>query len=112
VQIGLERNRKMPDVPFIMDFVQSEDDKRMLVGWTIMGRPYLAPPGIPEDRKAALRQAFNATMQDSAFLEDAAKARLDISSISGEQIDRFLADVYTTPKPLVERAAKILAQSQ
>jgi len=115
VQIGLERNAKLPDVPFIMDFVKNEDDKRvlrLLVGWTIMGRPYLAPPGIPEDRKAVLRQAFNATMKDPAFLEEAAKQRLDISSIPGEQIDRFLVDVYTTPKPLVERAGKILAQSQ
>ena len=115
VQIGLERNAKLPDVPFIMDYLKNEDDKRvlrLLVGWTIMGRPYLAPPGIPDDRKAALRRAFNATMQDPAFLEDAAKARLDISSISGEQIDRFLAEVYTTPKPLVERAGKILAQGQ
>ena len=85
---------------------------RLLVGWTIMGRPYLAPPGIPDDRKAALRQGFNETMKDPAFLADAAKARLDISSIPGEQIDKFLADAYTTPKPLVERAGKILAQSQ
>jgi tripartite-type tricarboxylate transporter receptor subunit TctC len=98
-----------------MDFIKNEDDKRvlrLLVGWTIMGRPFLAPPGIPEDRKAALRQAFNATMKDPAFLEEAAKQRLDISSIPGEQIDRFLADVYATPKPLVERAGKILTQSQ
>jgi tripartite-type tricarboxylate transporter receptor subunit TctC len=115
VQIGLERNAKLADVPFIMDYVKNDDDKRvlrLLVGWTIMGRPYLAPPGIPDDRKAALRQAFNETMLDPAFLADAAKVRLDISSIPGEQIDRFLADAYSTPKPLVVRAAKILAQSQ
>jgi tripartite-type tricarboxylate transporter receptor subunit TctC len=115
VQIGFERTARMGDAPFVLDYAKSEDDKRVLrliFGWTIMGRPFLAPPGIPEDRKLALRQAFNATMKDAAFLEDAAKARLDISSISGEQIDRFLADVYTTPKPLVERAGKILAQSQ
>jgi tripartite-type tricarboxylate transporter receptor subunit TctC len=115
VQIGLERNTKLADVPFIMDYVNGDDDRRvlrLLVGWTIMGRPYLAPPGIPDDRKAALRQAFNETMKDPAFLADAAKARLDISSIPGEQIDKFLADAYTTPKPLVERAGKILAQSQ
>jgi tripartite-type tricarboxylate transporter receptor subunit TctC len=115
VQIGLERNAKLADVPFIMDYVKGDDDRRvlrLLVGWTIMGRPYLAPPGIPDDRKAALRQAFNNTMKDPAFLADAAKARLDISSIPGEQIDKFLADAYTTPKPLVERAGKILAQSQ
>ena len=59
VQIGLERTARMGDVPFVLDYAKSEDDKRVLrliFGWTIMGRPFLAPPGIPEDRKAALRQ--------------------------------------------------------
>jgi tripartite-type tricarboxylate transporter receptor subunit TctC len=85
---------------------------RLIVGWTIMGRPYLAPPGIPEERKVALRSAFDATMKDPAFLADAAKLRLDISPITGAAIERFLHDVYGTPRPLVQRAAKILAQSQ
>ena len=115
VQIGLEPNPKLPGVPFALDFAKSEDDKRVLrlvVGWTIMGRPFLAPPGIPEDRKAALRKAFDETMKDPAFLEEAARQRLDIAAISGEQIDRFLQDVYATPKPLVERAGKILSPPQ
>jgi tripartite-type tricarboxylate transporter receptor subunit TctC len=115
MQIGLERNAKMGDVPFVMDFAKNEDDKRVLrliVGWTIMGRPYLAPPGIPEERKVALRRAFDATMKDAAFLEEAARQRLDIAPITGEAIETFLRDAYATPRPLVERAAKILAQSQ
>jgi tripartite-type tricarboxylate transporter receptor subunit TctC len=115
MQIGLEPNKELAGVPFVMDLAKSDDDKRvlrLLVGWTIMGRPYLAPPGIPEDRKAALRRAFDATMRDPAYLADAAKMRLDISPIAGAEIDRFLVDAYATPKPLVERAAKILAQSQ
>jgi tripartite-type tricarboxylate transporter receptor subunit TctC len=114
MQIGLERNAKFADVPFAMDFAKNDDDKsvlRLLVGWTIMGRPFLAPPGIPEDRKQALRRAFDATMRDPAFLEDAARMRLDITSITGEAIESFLRDAYATPKPLVERAGKILAQS-
>jgi len=78
----------------------------------MMGRPFLAPPGIPEDRRVALIKAFDATMRDPAFLEDAAKQRLEIAPTSGAQIDRFLAEVYDTPKPLIERAAKILAQGQ
>src|SRR3954451_18270811 len=115
VQIGLERNAKLPDVPFIMDFIKNEDDRRvlrLLVGWTIMGRPYLAPPGIPEDRKLALRRAFDATMRDPAFLDEAAKLRLDMAPCPGEAIQQFLHDAYSTPKPLAERAGKILSQSQ
>jgi tripartite-type tricarboxylate transporter receptor subunit TctC len=115
MQIGLERSDKMRGVPFVMDFAKSDDDRRVLrlvVGWTIMGRPYLAPPGIAEERKVALRTAFDATMKDPAFLADAAKLRLDISPITGAAVERFLHDVYGTPRPLVQRAAKILAQSQ
>ncbi|MCC6890640.1 MAG: hypothetical protein IT536_19120 [Hyphomicrobiales bacterium] len=115
MQIGLERNSQLAGVPFVMDFAKSDDDRRvlrLLVGWTIMGRPYLAPPGIPEDRKQALRRAFDLTMQDPAFLADAARVRLDISPISGAAIERFLEEAYATPRPLVERAAKILAQGQ
>jgi tripartite-type tricarboxylate transporter receptor subunit TctC len=115
MQIGLEPNPRLSDVPFVMDFAKSEDDKRVLrlvVGWTIMGRPFLAPPGIPDDRKAALRRAFDLTMRDPALLEEAARQRLDIAAIGGEQIDKFLQDVYTAPKPLIERAGKILASSQ
>src|SRR5829696_4306818 len=115
VQIGFERTPRMGDAPFVLDYAKSEDDKRVLrliFGWTIMGRPFLAPPGIPEDRKAALVQAFDDTMKDPAFLEDAAKSRLEISPVSGAQIDKFLAGVYSTPKPLIDRAAKILSPSQ
>jgi tripartite-type tricarboxylate transporter receptor subunit TctC len=115
MQIGLERNDKLAGVPFVMDLAKSDDDRRvlrLLVGWTIMGRPFLAPPGIPEDRKLALRRAFDMTMKDEGFLADAAKVRLDISAIRGAAIEQFLADVYSTPRPLVERAGKILAQGQ
>lgn len=115
VQIGLDRTARMGDAPFIMDFAKSDDDKRVLrliFGWTLMGRPFLAPPGIPEDRKAALIEAFDATMKDPAFLEDASKQRLEIVPSSSAQIDGFLADVYSTPRPLVQRAARILGSSR
>jgi tripartite-type tricarboxylate transporter receptor subunit TctC len=115
LQIGLQRSERMPGVPFVMDLAKNDDDRRMLrliVGWTIMGRPFMAPPGIPEERKLALRRAFDLTMIDPAFLADAAKLRLEISPIRGATIEQYLHDVYATPRPLVERAARILKQGQ
>lgn len=115
VQIGLERTVRMGDAPFVMDYAKSEDDKRVLrliFGWTIMGRPFLAPPGIPEDRKLALRKAFDNAVRDPDLLADAAKQNLEIAPVSGERIDRFLAGVYATPRPLIERAARILSSGQ
>jgi len=115
MQIALVRNEKLAGVPFVMDFAKSDDDRRvlrLLVGWTIMGRPFLAPPGIPEERKLALRRAFDLTMRDPEFLADAANLRLDISPIRGATIEQYLQDVYSTPRPLLERAGRILAQGQ
>ena len=115
LQIGLERTARMGDAPFVLDYAKSEDDKRVLrliFGWTIMGRPFLAPPGIPEDRKVALRKAFDETMKDPELMADAARQNLEIAPVSGAEVDRFLAGVYATPRPLIERAAKILATGQ
>jgi tripartite-type tricarboxylate transporter receptor subunit TctC len=84
---------------------------RLLIGWTIMGRPFLAPPGVPADRAAALRAAFVATMKDDDFLQDAARNRLDVSPITATEIERFLAESYATPQAVVKHAAKIMKEA-
>ncbi len=112
IQLGIEKVAELGDAPWAMDMARSEEDRKVLslvVGSTIMGRPFLAPPGIPADRKQALRHAFMATMQDPQFLADAEKLRIDISPISGEAIEQFVGDAYATPKPIIERAKAILA---
>ena len=94
IQIGLARNARMGDVPFVMDFAKTEDERgvlRLIFGWTIMGRPFLAPPGVPEDRRAALVKAFDETMRDPAFLDEAGKQRLEIAPISGATRRRLSA---------------------
>jgi tripartite-type tricarboxylate transporter receptor subunit TctC len=68
-----------------------------------MARPFAGPPGIPTERLAALRAAFDATLKDPAFLADAKKQQLDITPYSGAQIDALLKDVYATPPDLVAR---------
>jgi tripartite-type tricarboxylate transporter receptor subunit TctC len=115
MQIGLERSDRLLGVPFVMDFAKNDDDLRLLrllFGWTFMGRPFVAPPDIPEERKLALRRAFDLTMNDPAFRADAIKLRLDISPIRGMAIEQALQDIYEAPRPLVQRAAKIFAQGR
>jgi tripartite-type tricarboxylate transporter receptor subunit TctC len=70
-----------------------------------VGRPFIAPPDIPAERKAALRAAFDATMKDPEFLAEAAKTDMEITPISGAAIDAFIADLYKTPKDVVGKAA-------
>jgi tripartite-type tricarboxylate transporter receptor subunit TctC len=74
-----------------------------------MARPYAAPPGIPDDRRQALIGAFNATMKDPEFIADAEKLKADVSPVSPSEIERLLADVYATPKDIVAKAARAMA---
>lgn len=112
IQLGLEKVPELGDAPWALDMARTDDDRRVLrliVGSTLMGRPFLAPPGIPADRRDALRRAFMATMKDPQFLAEADKLRIDVTPSSGEEIERFVTDAYATPQPIIERAKAILA---
>jgi len=115
LQEATRSNLDLPGVPTVMDIAKNDQDRRVLelvYGWQIMGRPVVAPPGVPQDRLAALRQAFDATMKDPDFLADAGKLTLDISPLAGGEIDAFLARMYDTPKTLVDRAATALGKQK
>ena len=71
-----------------------------------MARPFAAPPGIPEDRKAALIAAFDATMKDPEFLAEAKKLNLDVDPVSAAALDKLLAELYATPKDVVKKAER------
>ena len=74
-----------------------------------MGRPFLAPPGIPADRAEALRKAFMATMTDPAFMADAEKSQLEVTPVAGEDLQKLVAEIYRTPPEVARKAAQILA---
>ncbi len=71
-----------------------------------MGRPYVAPPGVPKDRADALRKAFMATMADKDFLADVDKAQFEITPVSGEQLENMVLDIYRTTPPAVAEKAR------
>jgi len=111
LQLGLRKHPDLPDVPLIMDLAETEEDRqilRLVLARLVLGRPFVAPPGIPEDRAAALRQAFDDTMKDPAFLADAERSRLEITPITGAELEELLGDLYETPPHLVERAWQML----
>ena len=105
---SLQKAADIPsEVPLIGDLARSDEQRqilRVLLAGQGLGRPYFTSPGVPEDRKAALRAAFDATMKDPDFLAEIAKARLEVSPTSGVEIDRLLADIYATPREVIEKA--------
>ena len=69
-----------------------------------MDRPILAPPGVPADRVAALREAFHAAMNDPAFIAQAEKDHLEIREISGQRVTQILDDAYAMPPDIAKGA--------
>src|SRR5436190_14352812 len=69
--------------------------------------PVLAPPGIPADRTAALRQTFLETMKDQDLLADAAQAKLEIMPAAGAQIQRLITELYATPAHVVAKTSEM-----
>ena len=105
---ALEKAPDMPaDVPLAVDKVQNDEQREVLrvhLAGQAFGRPFFAAQGIPEDRKAALRSAFDATMKDAEFIAEAEKLRLEVSPMTGLEIERVLNEVYSMPKELIDKA--------
>jgi tripartite-type tricarboxylate transporter receptor subunit TctC len=100
VQLSLEKHEDLPRVPLIMDMVKTDEQRgalRLVFARQVMGRPFLAPPGMPKERVALLRKAFMESMQDKALLAEARKLNLEVTPVSGEKVQELVAEVYRTP---------------
>jgi tripartite-type tricarboxylate transporter receptor subunit TctC len=72
----------------------------LLADQLVFGRPIFTPPGVPADRLAALRKAFDRTMKDPGYLADAKKQKLDVSPASGERVTEMVRRMFAAPKAL------------
>jgi tripartite-type tricarboxylate transporter receptor subunit TctC len=112
VQIGLEKDPHLPNVPLLYDLAKTSADRqelRLAFGGLLMGRPYVLPQGVPADRVKILRDAFMATMKDPALLRQADRMRLEINPMTGEEVHQLVVGMYSTPQPIVDKVAAIFA---
>jgi tripartite-type tricarboxylate transporter receptor subunit TctC len=111
LQLGLSKNPELPDVPWVMDFAANERDRQILkliLARLVVAWPFVAPPGIPEGQKAALRRAFDDTMRDPGFLSETKRSGLDVNPVGGAEIDTLIAELYRIPREVVD-AARVAA---
>jgi tripartite-type tricarboxylate transporter receptor subunit TctC len=113
-QAALEKDASIPgDIPLALELAKSEDERKALelfLARVALGRPFVAPPGLPPERAEALRAAFLATMKDPEFIDEAKKLRLTVDPIPGEKLAQVIADIYKTPKDVVKRVADTLGR--
>jgi tripartite-type tricarboxylate transporter receptor subunit TctC len=96
----------------MVDLAKSEDNRKVLEIFalaSVVGRSFVAPPGLPRERVEELRVAFMAMIKDSEFLTDIAKLNFDLEPMAGADLQAFIAKDY--PAALVERAREIARKS-
>jgi tripartite-type tricarboxylate transporter receptor subunit TctC len=108
-QLSTAKSSMFPDVPLILDLAKTDRQRQameLILSAQLWGRPFLMPPGVPEDRFHAVRKAFVEMMKDPDFLADAKNAGIDIDIVTGEAIEATLRRVYATPPDIVEAVRK------
>lgn len=113
-QFGLTALPGLEGVPQGLDRITDPVDHkavRLFLSQQEFGRPYVMPPGVPEERVAAMRAAFDATMKDPAFLAETAKLRLDVSPLTGSDLQALFRDGYSLPKDVIARTVTLLQRA-
>jgi len=101
LQLISQKKQGVPqgDAPTVYELLTNDEDRAVMkVGVEdpgIYARPYVVPPGVPPERLAALRQAFDETMRDPAFLADAQTANLDVGPKTGQELAGLITDMQT-----------------
>jgi tripartite-type tricarboxylate transporter receptor subunit TctC len=111
VQYALERHRELPDVPTLLDAVNTPEARAIMafyVSGAEVGRSLLGPPGIPADRVNVLRAAFGSMLKDPEFLAEIEKSGQEFQPASGEQVQKLIAQAASAPREIVERTETIL----
>ena len=105
---------ELPDVPLGLDRIKNADDRaamELILAQQETGRPYLTPPGVPQDRVRALQAAFDATMKDPDFIAAANEANLWLAPMDAQRMQVLIDKAYATPPSIVARAKSLLEQA-
>jgi tripartite-type tricarboxylate transporter receptor subunit TctC len=107
VLIGANRDPELPDVPTVMELATSDEQRNLLkivLAPQTAGRPLFLPPDVPAPIVTTMRRAFDATMKDQRFLEEAKRIGLEVNPVTGEEIQKIAQEVYALPPDVVEKA--------
>lgn len=110
LQINLKKDPSIPNVQLLLDLARNERERKMLAfisSSALVGRSIYAPPGAPDDRVAALRQAFQAMLKDPEFIAAAKKRNHDIVPASGDEVAAAVRETVSLPADIAADLRKI-----
>lgn len=111
VQIALERAPDLPDIPLMLEMARNDEDRQVLTFLSAdmgISRAFVTTPGVPAERLAALRSAFEQLMKDPEFVAEAARAKMDIVPSSGEAAQKIAESMLANTPRVLQRAKAII----
>jgi tripartite-type tricarboxylate transporter receptor subunit TctC len=111
MQTGLQPHPAFPNIPNILSYTKDPEAlafARFLLAPLEAGRPFAVPMGVPEDRVAALRKAFDDAAKDPEFIAALEKLNSSAEPITGKEVEEIIASLYATPAPVLEKIKKLL----
>jgi tripartite-type tricarboxylate transporter receptor subunit TctC len=111
LQLSGQPQPEFKGAPHVDAFATSADERQLfdlIFGAQALGRLFVSPPAMPAERRDALRTAFMTTMRDPQFLADAAKIKIDIAPMTGEQVERFINRVSSASPAIAQRARQAM----
>lgn len=117
IQLSAKRDSRLPDAPTLNEYMErykTPDMGRRLAmlvtASEIFQRPYMAPPGVRPELVKGLREAFQKTLSDPAFLEEVKSKKLDAEYTSGEEMDALAKEMMSQRPEIIERLKKVLGK--
>ena len=115
MQGALRKDPELGNLPFALDFIRNDADRKVMeLHFTqkTAARPVIAPPDTPADKVAILRKAFAALAHDKEFLAEAEKSKIEFGFVPGDEVDRIVALIASTPPDVADRYAKAFGPAQ
>jgi tripartite-type tricarboxylate transporter receptor subunit TctC len=106
LQIAPKRHPAIPDVPLLLDMATSDEARAVIEFMTSssqMGQTYVVPPGVPEPILAALRKAFDATMNDPDFIAELKRGNIELNPANAHELTEIVRNTMRVPKSAIER---------
>lgn len=115
LQIGAVRDPEWPNVPLLTDLAQTDEQRQIFKLFSAeiaLGRLFVTTPGVPQDRLAALRKAFNETMRDPAYIEDARRIDMQVRPLDYAAATKLANEIVDLPADLVAKAKTAMESGQ
>ncbi len=113
IQMGSRKSTEFGDIPSVFDYAKTDDERSVLELFfksLVLGRPLAGPPGMPQDRLAALRTAFAVTLKDKDFLAEANKVGLDIDPATADEVQDLLKHFAAFSPGIFEKARQAIGR--